>query len=498
MKKLSELVNSALEDATMKVASARDAEKTAGLATTVGEKVLNKAVSSGVAGTSLGGKAIDAASHIGQKYLGAAGHDAGVGRTLLAAGGLTAAGGGAAALASRKKESSEVISTATEAMKFAESLEHLAMLFPKLAAESHSVNDLAGPATLVSPSKGGTKDTSTKAKTLTQAEASHQGGSGDDMHVQTFKSDTSKKVAEAMLEAKIAQSQALISVGQAQAATQLMKQAQAEFERAKLAFAPTADRDRSTADVARAVERRQKRPAALNAISDFMDNANHKMSYDEEASTPKGTTQSLAVNRGAGDFPVAGKVPDNAGMISMTKRQAKTEDVRREAGKHVSETALSSASDKGLTDNVEHTEGAKIAFVNAVFQKAAMRKQAAEGERELKWHEKARIPAGTMLGGGAGAALGGAAGYGLGHALGLGNGPGSGQALLAMGTAGLGAGIGSLGGSLAAQRTLHPDAQKAMVAQTLADPNLHPEDRAAYEEAHQALSGGAKQTNVLL
>lgn len=371
MMKLSQLVNSALEDAKTKIASAQDvetakgaefisategirrgrannaarandaaavkppakvAEKTAGAATALGEKIMAKVPEMGNVGQKAVGALRSAGAHLGAKST-----EQAVGRGLMAAGGTVALGaGGAAALAGRhhsrdKASSAEVVSTATEAVKFAESLEHLAMLFPKLASGSVQINDRAGPEVLVSPNKGGLKDTSTKATTLSAAEASHQGGSGDNMHVETFKSPYAKKAAEEILSAKIAQSEALLAAGQARAATALAKQAQAEFEQAKRA-------------------------------------------YDEDASTPKGSPQSLAVNRKAGDFPVPGNVPgDNAGMISMTKRQAKTEDVRREAGKHVAEPALSAASDRGLTDNLEHTEGAKIANI---FAKVAARKQA--------------------------------------------------------------------------------------------------------------------------
>lgn len=337
MMKLSQLVNSALEDASAKVASARDAEKTAGAATAIGEKVMEKVPSM----SGLGQRAIGVAQDVG-KHLGGKTTESAVGRGLLAAGGATAVGAAGAAEAGRrhhsKTASAEAVSTATEAVKFAESLEHLAMLFPKIAAGSVQINDRAGPEVLISPSKGTTKDTSTKATTLSAAEASHQGGSGDNMHVETFKSPYAKKAAEEILSAKIAQSEALLAAGQAKQAQALAKQAQAEFEAAKKA-------------------------------------------YDEDAKTPKGSPETLAVNRKPGDFPVpGGKVTDNAGMISMTKRQAKTDDVRREASKHVSEPALSSASDKGLTDNVDHTEGAKIAKVNDILAKVAARKGASAAQ----------------------------------------------------------------------------------------------------------------------
>lgn len=316
MMKLSQLVSSALEDAQTKIASAQDAEKLA--SGSPGELFRT---SKAVASEKIKGK--------GREIAHAAGG--------FAAGAAAGAGTMHGIHKSRKEESEEktsALSTATEAMKFAESLEHLAMLFPKLASASVQINDVSGPAVLVSPSKGTTKDTSTKATSLSKTEASTQSG-GDGMHIDALKSPYAKQAAVAILEAKIAQSNALLLAGQAQAATSLAKQAQLEFEAVKKA-------------------------------------------YDEDASTPKGNPESLAVNRKPGDFPVPGsKVTDNAGMIDMTKRQAKTDDVRASARQHLSEPALSSASDKGLTDNLEHTEGAKIANI---FQKAAARKQSAEDE----------------------------------------------------------------------------------------------------------------------
>lgn len=229
-----------------------------------------------------------------------------------------------------------VVETAKEAMKFAESLEHLAAVFPKMAemgtnrgGGSTQINDINGPQTLVSPDKGVTRDSDTKATSVPAQRAHSGGGPGKGMHVETNKGGYSspdwtknKEAAEAVLNAKIAQSNALLAVGRAKEAADLANTARAEFERAKKAY------------------------------------------EEEDASTktPKGNPQTLPVNRHPGDLPVpTGPVKDNKGMIDMTKRDAKTKDVRTEAAKHLSEPALSSKSDKGLQDNLDHTEGAKIA-----------------------------------------------------------------------------------------------------------------------------------------
>jgi hypothetical protein len=255
----------------------------------------------------------------------------------------------AAAVPVRTKEAEKrasVITTAAEAVKVAEVLEHLAVVMPKLAemgtnrgGGSTNVQDRTGPEILTSPDKGVTKDTMTSASSIPAQRAHSGGGPGHGMHIETNKNDApwskSKSAAEEILTAKIAQSNALLAVGRAKEATELANTARTEFETAKKAY------------------------------------------EEEDASTktPHGNPKSLATNRNQGDLPVpTGPVRDNAGMISMTKRDAKTKDVRAEAGKHVSETALSAKTDKGLSDNLDHIEGAKIA---SILDTAAARKAAA-------------------------------------------------------------------------------------------------------------------------
>ena len=326
-------------------------EKSAGLATRLGDKVIEAAENRGLGGEGTRSfKALEHLTRLGNRLGGKGDPASSLGRGLMAATGLAAgttaaAGLGAKALMDRKKKDDEpektsALDTAVEAMKLAESLEHLAMLFPKLAEESAQINDINGPEVLVSPNMGATKDSPTKATSVPAHRASSGGGSGPNMAIETNKNpdagdqNYAAKAAQAILEAKVAQSNALLMAGHAQAATQLAKQAQVEFLQAKRAY--------------------EEEDASTN--------------------TPKGNPQSLAVNRNPGDLPVpSGPVTDNAGMIAMTKRQAKTEDVRREAGKHVQETALSAASDKGLVDNLDYTEGAKIANI---LNKVASRKVA--------------------------------------------------------------------------------------------------------------------------
>lgn len=226
-----------------------------------------------------------------------------------------------------------VFEDAKEATKFAESLDHLAALMPKIAG---AMVGTAGPETLTSPDKGKTQDSNTKATTLTAAEASHGGAAGkangqvaNDGSVGGVPNRFSKKAAEETLLAKIAQSEALQAVGRAKEAADLANKARAEFEHAKRAF-------------------------------------------DEAASTPKGNPKTLETFVSGTTGAPGGVAPDNAGMASFTQRDGK----KREIGplsEHVREPAFSARSDRGIQDNFENTRGAKIA---SILDAAVSRKNA--------------------------------------------------------------------------------------------------------------------------
>lgn len=393
--KLSQMVANALDTASQNVASARDAEKTAGLATRVGEKFMEHAPEMGNAAQRVGGMAASVGKHLGGKST-----EQAVGRGLAAAGGLAAGGaavGAAGAAASRDKKSS-VLETAQDAVKFAESLESLAHLMPKIAGGSIQVNDANGPAISQTAGQGATKDTNTKATSLSPNEAGAQTSSGSGAPLDTNKSaaDFAHAAASMMLDAKLAQAKALEMAGHHKTAAEMNLQAKAEFEKAKLA-------------------------------------------YTEAAPTPKGETKTVPT-----DFTIPGGVArDNAGMASMTKRDAKTQDVRASASKHISEPALSAASDKGLTDNLNNTSGAKIA---GIFSKVAGRKQAYSAadsmggfdSQGLSPEVRAQVNHRLSL------ALGGVSALGLG-ASGAMMGAGAGAKGALIGGA-LGAGVGGLGG----------------------------------------------------
>lgn len=288
MKKLSELVSSALSDASTKIASG---------ASTATEKVASAAPATPkVASTPVR----------------------------------------PAAPATDSEKRASAISTAKEAMQFADSLEHLAHLMPKIAGSTMHVN---GPEILVSPDKGKTQDSNTKATTLSASEASSGGGGGNakgqvanDGSVGGVPNRFSKKAAEETLLAKIAQSQALEAAGRAKEATDLANKARAEFELAKKAYE---EEDGST-------------------------------------KTPKGSPKSLETYVSGTSGAPGGVAPDNKSVASFTKRDGKKREIAPIA-QHLREPAFSARSDRGIQDNFEHTQGAKIA---SIFDKAAARKAA--------------------------------------------------------------------------------------------------------------------------
>lgn len=474
--KLSQLVNSALEDAEAKVASARDAEKIAGFATNLGE-ALTKDTIAGVKpgfitraaegiGKHLGGTSRD--SHVGRGLmaLGAAGTAAAAG--TAGAAGLATGGaiGGGAALSQRKKrrqaeaalaeerskgekQSSDAMDTAVEAMKFAESLEHLAMLFPKIADGSTQINDINGPETYVSPDKGVTRDSQTKAHSLSAQQARTGGGSGSDMDIETPAPVGAKQAAEAVLSAKIAQSEALLAAGQAKLAGALLQQATAEFEMAKVALSRSKrEAAQESFDKLSPDDRREalgkaptKTTGLRGALPDWMQRSGvatigqqrreraearetgtlskglakqihkqNKHAYDEAASTPHGNFITLPTN-----VSVSGVAPDNAGMASFTKRDGKSREIAP-LGQHVREPAFSASADHGIQDNFEHVQGAKIALFELIFPKVAAGYRDAAAERndaQRQWETMGR-GAKIVHHGGHGALRGGVAGGALG------------------------------------------------------------------------------------
>ncbi len=280
MQKLSELVKSALEDATTKVASSADVSAR--------ERQVQKEAEKRASQTTAPRPVMPATP-------------------------------------SEAEKRASVISTAKEAMQFAETCEHLATLMPKIAAGSKSTMEIAGPAISASPDKGQTKKTPTKATTLSHEEASSGGAPSkangqvaNDLH--NPPPGALKRAAEETLLAKIAQSNALVAIGRAKEAAELADAARADFERQKKAYEEE----------------------------------------DGKTHTPKGSPKSLETFVSGTSGAPGGVAPDNKGMASMTQRDAKKREIGP-LGEHVKEPAFSARSDRGIQDNFEHTHGAKIA-----------------------------------------------------------------------------------------------------------------------------------------
>jgi hypothetical protein len=258
-----------------------------------------------------------------------------------------------AAPASTEKRAG-VVKTAARAVEIAAALDNLGMLMPKIASGGNTnrgggsvgPQDRPGPAITSSPQMGATRDSNTKAQTLSHQEASSGGGPSSGMHLHTNKSQNatsstvkgaalSREAAEQILLAKVAQVEALRAAGNLNEALKLASQAQADFERSKKAYE---EEDDST-----------------------------RLTYGD----PKTMPASSSSNGGA----AGGVALDNQGMINFTKRDGKARE-RGAIAQHVSEPAFSATSDRGIQDNVQTTTGAKIASVREKIAAKAREKKA--------------------------------------------------------------------------------------------------------------------------
>lgn len=235
-----------------------------------------------------------------------------------------------------EEKRASVISTAQEGLKFAENLDQIALLFPKLSGEMAA--RLPGQVeNFVSPDKGQTKDTPTKAQSLSHEMASSGGDKSKTQNVATNRHDApyAAKAAQAMLDSKLAQAEALKVVGRAKEAEKLASDAKAEFVAMKAAYEEE----------------------------------------DPSTKTPKGNAAQMPTLVSGTQGAPGGVAPDNAGMASFTKRDGKKREIAS-LSQHIKEPAFSATSDKGLSDNLEHTQGAKIAsFVaNARARKTAAKR----------------------------------------------------------------------------------------------------------------------------
>ena len=309
-----------------------------------------------------------------------------------------------------------VTKTAAQAMEIATALDNLAVLMLKIASSGQ-------PAKLESEQKGSTKDTPTKATTLSHQQASSGGAPSSGMEVAALKS-----AAEQIFHAKIAQAEALHAAGHEEEAQALAEQAQAEFQkeasrfdRAAKAIGETA-RDvafnsgkgakaltepgavtRGARKVVGAAQSVGKRLGGTDINSDtgrglmamgggaaaaagaagagVAAARREKKAYEEEdgsTRTPSASPKNVEAlaSTPAGGTP-GGVARDNAGMASLTKRDAKVRE-KGEIAKHVSEPAFSAKSDRGIQDNLDNTAGAKIASVREKIAAKASAKASAK------------------------------------------------------------------------------------------------------------------------
>lgn len=200
----------------------------------------------------------------------------------------------------------ESVDAASYAMKLAEACDHTARLIPKLA--EYSPTDRPGPAVQqAGHMTSRTKHTKETPKTLDKDTATH-GGGGKGTDLETNEDGgPQKKAAEQFVRHHIAQ------------------------HRAK-----TSSRD-------------------------LLRQYGAKVAQDPSSPQPK-----ISGGKGKGtDLKVEpthpSRIPDNKGLINMTRRAARTQDTRQGAGKYFSEPAFSAATDKGLQDHFQNTGSAKIA-----------------------------------------------------------------------------------------------------------------------------------------
>jgi hypothetical protein len=109
-----------------------------------------------------------------------------------------------------------------------------------------------------------------------------------------------------------------------------------------------------------------------------------KKAYEEEdgaTHTPKSNPRTLETFISGMSGAPGGVARDNAGMISMTRRDGKSRE-RSEIAKHLAEPAFSASSDHGIQDNVLTTHGAKIASIRQKIAHRAFQKRANEAGPE--------------------------------------------------------------------------------------------------------------------
>jgi hypothetical protein len=336
-----------------------------------------------------------------------------------------------------KTSSEQVVSDAQYALKVAEALDHAGGVLAKLAQpEANKANAAPGAGTSHVTAPGGmqtfqgehmepTKHPTHKPATVPLQQASSSGGGDEDRNdgnmtgIETNRADYSdpdwtknKESALRTLNAKIAQSRHMESLGHIQAAAKYASDAVVEYELqyGKIAeevqgapaqqtagteviarsgpgtpLAGSTAQVTSKTDAQRAAcathseKKEQGAPGAKTAGVDF---AAVKIAADP-SSPQAGNLSTGSDFLLSTDPPAAQHVPGNEEVASMTKRDAKTKSTKKEVAPFVSEPAFSASSDPGVQANLgQGLETSKISSLQAGARRALLKKIAEKAEDE--------------------------------------------------------------------------------------------------------------------
>lgn len=289
----------------------------------------------------------------------------------------------------------EVLSDADYAIKLAEALDNASHVVEKLASMVPERAETSTPSPNGLPNMASghmepTKDTNTKARTLSAHEAFTGGDSGSGPMVETFKSPHAEgggKTA-AQIEAEVREKQAGMASRLGEAVLDKAVSSGAVdkgvvrrgLDAAQRAGAALGGKSTESA-VGRGLMAGGAAAAGAAAAGAGAAAAGRKK-HASLASMPAKVAASPADHPGSLpiDPPVSGGVaPDNAGAASMTQRDAKSRE-KAEIAQHVSEPAFNAAADAGLKDNVQNASaaGAKIASDQELAMRAMLAKIAAK------------------------------------------------------------------------------------------------------------------------
>lgn len=341
-----------------------------------------------------------------------------------------------------KLASRDVVSTADYAIKLAEALDHAAtILTAKLAAPAERAETSTpmpgGLPAMASGHMEPTKDTNTKAQTLSAHEAFTGGDGGSAPTIETFKSPHAESGKTAAVEAAARQAQARVVKEASLASTRVVvKKAEDDGYPVVPEYAalPAHVRARPEAGgvlgaIGGSLAGAATGAAAMHGVRKATKGlgpmvavpaqvltglvgalgtgaaaigggvlgqragrqlmpSEARSAYDRQMDSDmaheEATMHGKHASNDPGGLPIdppvaSGPVPDNMGAIAMTQRDAKSRE-KAEIAKHVDEPAFSATSDAGLKDNTEHAAqaGAKIASEQEKAMRALLAKIASK------------------------------------------------------------------------------------------------------------------------